>query len=572
MSDRLAISFAALAGALALSCGQSGPAIAGPADRPTADLVLVGGKIWTGDKAKPGAEAIAVWRERILHVGSDAEVRALVGPSTRVIDLHGRRVVPGFNDSHVHLLMGGTAVSRVALKDAVDEAEFGRRLREFDAKLPRGRWILGGNWDHDRAFGSKLPTAGLVDRYVSDRPVFIRRYDGHMALANSKALQLAKITAATTDPPGGVIVRLEDGKTPSGILRDNAMALLDRIVPTGSEEEIAEAVQAALAEARSLGVTTLQDMDGADPVSRRQFFRVLQQLARTGALTARVDVRWPIASAEELTEPGFESGFGGDWLRVGGVKGFMDGSLGSSTAKMFEPYLNEPGSTGVFVTPRGRMLERIGKADRGGLSVGIHAIGDEANAVLLDLYAEVAKQNGPRDRRFRIEHAQHLRPVDYPRFREIGVVASMQPYHVIDDGRWAEGRIGAKRCSSSYAYRSLLDAGARLAFGTDWPVAPLDPLAGLDAAVNRRTLGTTGGEGWFPEQKITIAEALTAYTLGSAYAAFQENDRGTLQAGKLADLAVLSRDVLAPTERDHLAETRVELTIVGGKVVFDRKP
>ncbi len=554
--------------ALTTSLLFAGQSAAGPA----ADLVLVGGKVWTGDKARPEAEAVAVWRDRILAVGGDVEVRALAGPGTRVIELHGRRVVPGFNDSHVHLLGGGTDLSRVALKDAADEAEFGRRLREFDAKLPRGRWILGGLWDHDRTFGGKLPTAGLVDKYVSDRPVFINRYDGHMALANTKALQLAGVTAATPDPTGGVVVRLDDGKTPSGVLRDNAMALVLRVVPPPSEAEIAEAAQAALALARSVGVTTLQDMDGGDPASRRQFFRVLQRLARGGELTARVDLRWPIASARDLTDAGVEAAFGGDWLTVGGLKGFMDGSLGSSTAKMFEPYLNEPGSTGVFVTPRGRMLEMVRSADAAGLSVAVHAIGDRANAELLDIYAEAAKANGPRDRRFRIEHAQHLRPADYPRFRELGVIASMQPYHAIDDGRWAEGRIGAERCASSYAFRSLLDAGARLAFGTDWPVAPLDPLAGLDAAVNRRTLGTTAGEGWFPAQRITAAEALEAYTLGSAYAAFQEKDRGTLAPGKLADLVVLSRDVLAPSERDHIADTRVELTVTGGKVVYERKP
>jgi predicted amidohydrolase YtcJ len=535
------------------------------------DLVLVGGKVWTGDKAHPEAEAIAVARDRILFVGSDAEVRALAGPKTRVLDLKGRRVVPGFNDSHTHVLGGGTALSQVAIKDAADEAEFGKRLRAFDAKLPRDRWILGGNWDHDRTFGGKLPTAATIDRFVADRPVFIRRYDGHMALANSKALQLAGVTAATPDPSGGVVVRLDDGKTPSGILRDNAMGLVDRVIPVGSEGEVAEAVQAALAEARAFGVTTLQDMGGGPAIARRNYFRALQRLARAGELTARIDMRWPIGSARELTEGGFETSFGSDWLTVGGVKGFMDGSLGSSTAKMFQPYLNEPGSRGVFVTPPGQMLELIQRADKAGLSVAVHAIGDEANATLLDLYAEAAKQDGPRDRRFRIEHAQHLRPTDFPRFHEIGVIASMQPYHVIDDGRWAESRIGAKVCASSYAYRALLDLGARLAFGTDWPVAPLDPLAGLDAAVNRRTLGTKTGPGWFPDQKITIAEALEAYTLGSAYAAFQEKDRGALAPGKLADLVVLSRDILAPAERDNIADTQVEMTIVGGKIVFDRK-
>jgi predicted amidohydrolase YtcJ len=557
--------------ALFLIGGQVGQVFSGPPGRPVADLVLVGGKIWTGAKPRPEAEAIAVWHGRILLVGTDADLRGLIGPGTRVIELHGRRVVPGFNDSHVHLLFGGIALSQVALKDAADEAEFGRRLREFDAKLPRDRWITGGNWDHDRTFAGNLPTATLVDRYVRDRPVFIRRYDGHMALANSRALQLAGITAATHDLPGGVIVRLEDGKTPSGVLRDNTMTLVDRVLPPPSEAEASEAVQAALAEARSVGVTSLQDMDGGDAPGRRHVLHVLQRLLHSGELTARVDLRRPLVLASELTNAGFEAGFGGDWLTVGGVKGFMDGSLGSSTAKMFEPYLNEPGSTGVFVTPRGRMLDMVGQADRGGLSIAIHAIGDQANAEMLDIYAEVSKQNGPRDRRFRIEHAQHLRPVDYARFRELGVIASMQPYHVIDDGRWAEGRIGSPRCASSYAYRSLIDSGARLAFGTDWPVAPLDPLAGVDAAVNRRTLGTKGGPGWFPEQKITVAEALETYTLGSAYASFQDKDRGTLEIGKLADLAVLSRDILAASERDRIAETQVELTIVGGKVVFERK-
>jgi predicted amidohydrolase YtcJ len=558
--------------ALSLTMGQTRADCDGQTGRPVADLVLVGGKVWTGDKGRPEATAVAVWRDRILLVGTDAEVRATVGPATRVVDVRGRRIVPGFNDSHVHLLFGGAALSRVALKDAADEAEFSRRLREFDAKLPRERWILGGNWDHDRTFAGKLPDAASVDRYVRDRPVYISRYDGHMALANSQALRLAGITADTADPVGGVIVRLKDGKTPSGILRDSAMRLVDKVLPAPSEEEVAEAVRAALAKARSFGVTTLQDMDVGDTTSRKYVLRVLQRLARAGELTARVDEWRPIDATRELTEPGIQADFGSDWVTVGGVKGFMDGSLGSSTAKMFEPYLNEPGSTGIFVTPRARMLELIRQADRGGLSVAVHAIGDRANAELLDLYEEVAKQDGTRDRRFRIEHAQHLRLSDYPRFRDLGVIASVQPYHAIDDGRWAEGRIGAKRCASSYAYRSLIDAGARLALGTDWPVAPLDPLAGLDAAVNRRTLGSSGGPGWFPEQKITVAEALEAYTLGSAYAAFQEKDRGTLQVGKLADMVVLSRDVLAPEERDHLAETRVELTVVGGKVVFERKP
>jgi predicted amidohydrolase YtcJ len=249
----------------------------------------------------------------------------------------------------------------------------------------------------------------------------------------------------------------------------------------------------------------------------------------------------------------------------------VDGSLGSSTAKMFEPYVNEPGSTGIFVTPLNKLREFILAADRAGLSIAVHAIGDRANAELLDIFAEARKQHGRRDHRFRIEHAQHLRPEDYRRFHDLEVIASIQPYHVIDDGRWAEGRIGVRRCASSYAIRSLLDVGARVAFGSDWSVAPLNPLLGIDAAVNRRTLDGKHPEGWFPEQRIRVAEAVEAFTLTSAYAAFEENERGSLEPGKLADLVVLSRDILAERERDHIATTEVWLTMVGGKVVYEKR-
>jgi predicted amidohydrolase YtcJ len=288
-------------------------------------------------------------------------------------------------------------------------------------------------------------------------------------------------------------------------------------------------------------------------------------------LTCRVDLRWPLADWKDLGKLGLESGFGDDWVRIGGVKGFVDGSLGSSTAKFFDPYLNEPGSTGVFVTSPDKLREYIEGADRAGLSVAVHAIGDRANAELLDIFAEVIKTNGRRDRRFRIEHAQHLRPEDYPRFKELEVIASMQPYHVIDDGRWAEGRIGAKRCASSYAIRSLLDAGARVAFGSDWSVAPLSPILGIDAAVNRRTLDGKHPNGWFPEQRITVVQALEAYTATAVYAAFEEKDRGALAPEKLADCAVLSRDILDDAERDRIAETDVTATVVGGKVVYEKE-
>jgi predicted amidohydrolase YtcJ len=554
-----------------------GPPLAGkPEPGPpavAADLVLLNGKIWTVNPRQPETQALAVWRGRILAVGTSAEVRRLVGPRTRAIDLKGKRVVPGFHDSHVHLLGSGMRLSEVALKDARDEAEFGKRLRAFDRKLPRDRWLLGGEWDHDRTFKGRLPTAALIDKYVKERPVFLRRYDGHMAVVNTRVLKLAGITAKTPDPPGGVIYRKPGTKEPTGLLRDNAMDLVTerRLIPPPSEAEIIEAVRAALAEAREVGVTSVQDMDGSAPATRRQLFRLYQRLAKRGQLTLRVELYWPLADWASLAKLGVNQGLGDDWVRIGGLKGFIDGSLGSSTAKFFQPYRNEPGSTGVYVTSLKKLHEYIGGADKAGLAVAVHAIGDRANAEILDIFAAVARENGPRDRRFRIEHAQHLRPRDYPRFSELGVIASMQPYHIIDDGRWAEGRIGKKRCASSYACKALLDARARVAFGSDWSVAPLSPILGIDAAVHRRTLDGKNPGGWFPKQKISVAQAIEAYTLTAAYAAFQEKNKGSLEPGKLADLVVLSRDILARSERNNIARTKVVMTLVGGKVVYPRK-
>jgi predicted amidohydrolase YtcJ len=535
-----------------------------------ADLVVHNGKVWTGDAAKPDAQAVAVWRDRIIKVGTDAEVLALAGANTKRINLNGLRLVPGFYDSHLHFLGGGRALSAVYLKDAADETEFGKRLKAFDETTSRSRWMLGGLWDHEKTFAGKLPTAALLDKYVKERPVFIRRYDGHMGVANSAALKLAGVTKDTKDPPGGVIERDATG-APAGVLKDNAMSLVERFVPEPDDDEIREAVRAALSAAAEVGVTSAQDLDGSAPETRRKLFRIYQQLARDGKLTCRFDLRWPIAQYRELANAGVNADFGSDFVRIGGLKGYMDGSLGSSTAKMFDAYASDAKTTGVFVTEPGDMRALVRAADATGLNVCVHAIGDRANAELLDIFETVAKQNGARDRRFRVEHAQHLRPNDIPRFKQLGVIASMQPFHVADDGRWAEGRIGAKRCASSYAYRSLLDAGAVLAFGSDWPVAPLDPLVGIDAAVNRRTLDGKNPKGWFPAERVTVAEAVRAYTHGSAFGAFQDADRGTIAAGKLADFVLLSRDIFADSERDKIADTKVLLTVVGGKVAFERK-
>ncbi|MBX7104504.1 MAG: amidohydrolase [Gemmataceae bacterium] len=556
--------------ALAVTVNRS-PAHPDTPPKVSADFVLVNGKVWTGDRDRPEVEAIASFQGRILAVGSTNDIRTLIGPKTVVLDVAGRRVVPGFHDSHVHMLGSGLRLSQVALKDAPDAKTFGERIAKFHTDLSRDRWLLGGEWDHDRTFGGRLPTIADIDPYCPGRPALIRRYDGHMALANSAALKIAGITAATPDPPGGVIYRDPKTKEPTGLLRDNAMDLVEKHIPASSPDEIVEAVRAALAEVRAAGVTSVCDMDGSDGPTRRQLFRVYQNMARAGQLTTRVELRWPLAAWEELSRLAVEADFGNDFLRIGGLKGFVDGSLGSSTAKMFEPFVNEPDSTGVYVTPRAQLLEWVTQADRVGLSVCVHAIGDKANSEMLDIYEAVTRVNGPRDRRFRIEHAQHLRPADYPRFAAVGVVASMQPFHVADDGRWAEGRIGPVRCESSYAFRSLLDSGAKLAFGSDWSVAPISPLLGIDAAVNRRTLDAKYPGGWVPRQKITVEEALTAYTNGSAYASHQDKERGSLTVGKFADFVVLSRDILAPGEADRIGTTEVVTTVVGGRVVHNAR-
>jgi predicted amidohydrolase YtcJ len=535
-----------------------------------ADLVVLNAKIWTGNKKQPEAEAIAIVKDRIVWVGITKVAGLYVGPKTPVLDLAGKRVVPGFHDSHVHLLSSGMRLSQVDLKDAPDEKEFGKRLRAFDQKLPPGVWMQGGDWDHDRTFAGKLPTAAMLDKFVPDRPVFIRRYDRHMALVNTHVLKLAGIGAKTPDPAGGVIYRDPKTKEPTGLLRDNAMGLVTHLIPAPSDAEIVAALNAALAEARKVGVTSVQDMEGSGSRPRATLLRFLQEFAKAGKLTLRVRLHFPLSSWASLAQIGIQVGFGDVWVQIGFLKEFIDGSLGSSTAKMFEPYDHEPGSTGIFLTPLSKLRDNIISADKAGLQVAVHAIGDRGNAELLDIFADVAKKNGPRERRFRIEHVQHLRPQDYTRFAEQGVIASMQPFHAIDDGRWAEGRIGKKRCASSYAFRSLLDAKAMVAFGSDWSVAPRDPLLGIDAAVNRRTLDGKHPDGWFPEQRISVAEALECYTRSSAYAAFQEKDLGTLEPGKLVDFVVLSRDILAPAESDNIAKTVVLKTVVGGRVVYER--
>ena len=531
-------------------------------------LAIVNARVWTGDSAVPWAEAIAARGDRIVAIGTSAEVRDAAAGGV-VVDGGGRLVVPGFIDSHVHLLAGGFRLASVQLRDASTREEFVARIQAFAATVPEGTWITGGDWDHS-LWGGELPTRAWIDPVTPNHPVWVHRLDGHMALANSAALRLADVTKATVDVAGGEVVRGPDGE-PTGVLKDNAMPLVGRAAAPASPAMEDRALAAAMRYVNEQGVTSVHHMGTAgwgDMIA-------LDRARKTGALTARVYAVMPLNEWERLRDAvasrefGGEDGRGGEWLRVGGLKGFVDGSLGSHTAAFHEPFADAPGNRGLLVNTPEDLYAWIAGADKAGLQVMVHAIGDRANALLLDIYERVSRENGARDRRFRIEHAQHLSAAEIPRFSRLDVIASMQPYHAIDDGRWAERVIG-ERVRTTYAFRSLLDQKARLAFGSDWFVAPPTPLEGIYAAVTRRTLDDRNPGGWVPEEKITVEEALRAYTAGAAYASFDESQKGTLAIGRLADFVLLDRDLFAIAP-EEIRNVRVLMTVVGGKVVYRRE-
>jgi predicted amidohydrolase YtcJ len=526
------------------------------------DLAIVDARIWTGEPSMPWASALAVRGNVIALVGTAAEVEALIGSDTEVIRSPGGLVVPGFIDSHVHLLPSGFELSAVQLRNAPTPEEFTRRIGEFAAGLEPGAWITGGTWDHHN-WGGELPHRDWIDAVTPDNPVMVVRLDGHMVLANSLALELAGVDSTTENVPGGEIVRDADG-APTGVLKDNAMGLVEQVIPAPTAEQRDNALLAAMTYLASHGVTTVHDMS-----YDWEGLATYRRLHGRGELETRIYANVPIATWEEMAAEVDAHGVGDEWLRIGGVKGFMDGSLGSHTAAFFADFTDTPGERGFFITEPADMQLMALAADARGLQLNIHAIGDRANAALLDIFDAVAQQNGKRDRRSRIEHAQHLRPQEISRIATTGVIPSMQPYHAIDDGRWADKVIGAERARYTYAFRSLLDAGARLAFGSDWSVAPAEPLAGIHAATTRRTLDGAHPGGWVPEEKITVEEALAAYTRNGAYASFEEGIKGTLAPGKLADMVLLDQDITRIAVED-IPETSVVRTIVDGVTVYRR--
>jgi len=525
-------------------------------------LAIVNARIWTGDRKHPWADALAVSGDRLVAVGTSAAVQKLVTKATRVIDAHGAFVTPGFIDSHVHFMSGGFGLTSVQLRDAGTKEEFVKRIAAFAAKQPPGTWILGGDWDHT-LWGGELPRHDWVDSVTPRNPLFISRLDGHMALANSLALRAANVTSATAEVTGGTIVRDGSGN-PTGVLKDNAQSLVNAVIPDAPPDAKDQALDAAMSFVAAQGVTSVVNM-GYSWDDLATFER-----ARTaGKLRTRIYAVVPLKTWTTLRDSVVARGRGDNWLQIGGLKAFVDGSLGSHTAAMLAPFTDAPNDTGLLVTPPESLYAWTKAADKAGLQVMVHAIGDRAIRMQLDIFKRVAEENGPRDRRFRIEHAQHIAKQDVSRFASQGIIASVQPYHAIDDGRWAERVIGHERAATTYAFNSLIGSGALVAFGSDWSVAPPTPLEGIYAAVTRRTLDGANPNGWFPEQKITVEQALRAYTASAAYAEFTEADKGTLERGKLADFVIIDHD-LTKVPPEEIRNARVIETVVGGKIVFGK--
>jgi predicted amidohydrolase YtcJ len=577
-----------------------------------ADLVLVNGRVYTLDASRPWAEALAVSGERIAAVGSSAEVRKLAGPRTRLIDLKGAFVAPGFNDAHVHVDATGALLVGANLLDVHAERPFVERIQAAASRLPKGSWILRGDWGAYEQWsagsagaasgaaataGPFTPDRRMIDGVSAEHPVFVNRFDRSMYLANSLALKLAGVSESTPAPPGGEIVKDASGRL-TGVLRGGAADLVRKVIPAIAAEQRLVQVRAVLREAREGGVTTMQDLSTPEQVM------AYQELERRGELTARINIRPQLYRAEETAALGFQRGFGGDWLRLIGFKAWVDGIMGNSAALFFEPFLHNPrnrgslrhimlpeGQEGAWMTlsdkdhytrfPPGNLERLIKVAAKAGVPPHVHAIGDLGNRILLDVYERVLTEEGllGQDHRWRVIHAQHVHPDDFARFGKLKLVAEVNPYHISDDMRWMEERIGNARAQDAYAFRKLKQGGAVLVFGSDSPGTNaaryyLSPVYGLYAAITRQTLKGEPKQGWFPEQRLTIEEAIEAYTKGPAWASFEEGIKGTLAAGKLADIAVFDKD-LVEVGRSRPAEllmAKVLYTIAGGKVVHEAAP
>ena len=527
-------------------------------DKITADTIFINSTIWTGNPKNEYAEAFAIKADTIFSIGSLTEIEKLKNSSTKIIDLQNKFVFPGFIDSHVHLLMGGNALLSVELRDAKTKEIFIDRIAKHTKKLSKNEWIVEGNWDHT-LWGGELPTKEWIDEFTSENPVAVYRLDGHMILANSAALKIAGIDKNTQEVENGEIVRHKDG-TPTGILKSKAMYLVLNKIPELNNQKKEIAITKAQAYLLSQGITSIVDVDSLGG------YQIVDKMRKEGILNIRIYsadplYKWNSISTENTDEK---------WLKNGLLKGFVDGSLGSHTAAFTNEYSDKKGYKGIFISDIEDIYNWGSKADKQNFQITVHAIGDKANSSLLDSYQKLIKQNGEKDRRLRIEHAQHLLQKDIERFAKLGVIASVQPYHAIDDGRWAEHLIGSERIQTTYAFKSLLDSKATVVFGSDWPVVPASPLLGIYAAVTRRTLDDKNPDGWIPSQKISILQALNAYTKDAAFATFNDDIKGTLEVGKLADFIILDKDLLK-TDPTKIKNIKVLSTYVAGKKVFEKK-
>ena len=526
-----------------------------------ATLVVVNAHIWTGNTQQPYANAIAVNNDTIVFVGDSVGVKKFISPSTQIIDAHSASVTPGFIDAHVHFVDGGINLASVQLRDANTKTLFLQRIAEFAKTVPAGVWIMGGDWDQT-LWGGEMPNKTWLDSITPNNPVCINRLDGHMVVANSLALKMANINGSTKDVSGGEIARDEKGN-PTGIIKDNALDLVYKIIPPTPDAIADKALDAAMNYVASKGVTSVHSMGTWEDVA------TYRRAQKNNRLKTRIYANVPLRTWSRLRDEIAKNGRGDAFLHIGGLKGFVDGALGSHTAVMMQPLLDKPNLKGLYITPLDSLYYFTSQADKAGLNVMVHAIGDEAIHQQLNIYERVEKENGARDRRFRIEHAQHIAPNDLVRFAELKVVASMQPYQIIDDGRWAEKLLGHARSETTYAFRSLLDTKTIIAGGSDWPVSPPTPLEGIYAAVTRRTLDDKQPKGWIPEQKITVGEALRCYTYNAAFAEFEEHHKGTLEVGKLADIVILDADIFK-TAPEKIRDMHVVKTIVGGKIVYSK--
>ena len=524
-----------------------------------ADTLYTNGVIWTGQKGAPDASVMAVKDGVVTYVGDGQGVRIA---AQETVDFGGHFVMPGFIDNHVHFLDGGAGLASVDLRDAATPEEFTKRIADYAQSLPQGRWVLNGNWDHEW-WGGELPRKEWIDAVTVDTPVFVHRLDGHMALANSAALKLAGVDATTATPDGGEIVRDASGQ-PTGILKDNAMDLVFAAIPAMSADEKLAAFELAQSHALSLGLTEVHAVtNGPVDASMLDAFRMAHD---RGLMKIRVYALTPIDTWESARDLVATEGYGDELLRWGGLKGFVDGSLGSTTAWFYEPFTDAPETSGFPLGDPETLKAAMSDADAAGLKLAVHAIGDKAIDVLIENMRAIAGSD-IRSRRYRIEHFQHPSSAAIEKAADSGIIASMQPYHAIDDGRWAEKRIGRERIKTTYAFRSLLDAGVILSFGSDWPVAPLSPIEGVYAAVTRRTIDGLNPDGWQPQEKITVEEALSAYTVANAYSGFEEDRAGTLEPGKRADFVMLSEDPreVAPA---NIRSIEVLETVIDGVSAF----